>query len=94
MKLYTDSAEIKNIVGLKDSCAGHQADDGAPSGSAARFSIMTGEDILFYTTLLLGGSGGILASAHLKTEDFIAVYNKIQANDQKGALSVWRPFQK
>lgn len=87
-------AEIKNIVGLKDSCGDIKQTMALLQNPPPDFSIMTGEDALFYLTLLLGGSGGILASAHLKTEDFIDVYNKIQANDHKGALSVWNPLSK
>lgn len=83
-------AEIKNIVGLKDSCGDMKQTMALLLNPPPAFSIMTGEDILFYTTLLLGGSGGILASAHIKTEDFIAVYNKIKANDHMGALSIWK----
>ncbi len=87
-------AEIKNIVGLKDSCGDIKQTMVLLQDPPPGFSIMTGEDILFYTTLLLGGSGGILASAHLRTADFIAVYNKIQANDHKGALSAWKTLSK
>lgn len=54
------------------------------------FSILTGEDILFYLTLTLGGQGGILASSHLKTELFVDVYNKVKNNDQNAALKTWR----
>jgi 4-hydroxy-tetrahydrodipicolinate synthase len=54
------------------------------------FSIMTGEDVLFYLMLALGGNGGILASAHLKTEDFISVYRSVSDNDQRSALRKWK----
>lgn len=83
-------AEIKNIAGLKDSCGDIKQTMALLMDPPPGFSIMTGEDMLFYTTLLLGGSGGIMASAHLRTEDFVDVYNKIQANDHKGALSIWK----
>jgi 4-hydroxy-tetrahydrodipicolinate synthase len=83
-------AEIKNIAGLKDSCGDIKQTMALLQNPPPDFSIMTGEDILFYTTLLLGGSGGIMASAHLKTEEFVDVYNKIQANDHKGALDIWK----
>lgn len=83
-------AEIKNIIGLKDSCGDMKQTMALLQNPPPEFSIMTGEDILFYSTLVLGGAGGILASAHLKTEEFIDVYKKIQANNHKGALSVWK----
>lgn len=87
-------AEIKNIIGLKDSSGDIKQTMALLQDPPPDFSIMTGEDILFYTTLLLGGAGGILASAHLNTEEFIDVYNKIQANDHKGALPIWRELSK
>jgi 4-hydroxy-tetrahydrodipicolinate synthase len=85
-------AEIKNITGLKDSCGDIKQTMALLLNPPPDFSIMTGEDILFYTTLLLGGSGGILASAHLHTEAFVDIYKKIQTNDHRGALAVWKPL--
>ncbi|MDF2473354.1 MAG: dihydrodipicolinate synthase [Anaerocolumna sp.] len=83
-------AEIKNIVGLKDSCGDIKQTMSLLMHPPKDFSILTGEDILFYTTLALGGQGGILASSHLKTESFVDVYNKMKANDQEGALKIWK----
>jgi 4-hydroxy-tetrahydrodipicolinate synthase len=83
-------SEIKNIVGLKDSCGDIKQTMALLQDPPPGFSILTGEDILFYTTLALGGAGGILASAHLKTRDFIEVYDRMQANDHQGALPVWK----
>ena len=39
---------------------------------------------------MLGGDGGVTASAHLKTRDFIKVYDYIQNNDAKAALEIWK----
>ena len=36
-----------------------------------------------------GADGGILASSHLKTELFVAVYERMLANDYRGARAVW-----
>lgn len=58
------------------------------------FSVLTGEDGLFYSTLSLGGDGGILASAHLNTDDFIKVYNDIKSNNNKDALETWKKIYK
>ena len=82
-------AELPNVVGVKDS-----------SGSLAQslellrqrprgFSVMTGEDAYFYTMLAHGGNGGILASAHLRTEAFVAVYERMAANDHHAARAIW-----
>jgi 4-hydroxy-tetrahydrodipicolinate synthase len=51
---------------------------------------MTGEDIFFYITLIYGGQGGILASSHIKTENFIEVYNRVKRNDHQGAFEIWK----
>ena len=53
------------------------------------FSVLTGEDAYFYTLLAHGGDGGILASAHVGTADFLAVYERMSANDHHGALRAW-----
>ena len=50
------------------------------------FSILTGEDAYFYTTLALGGDGGILASASVKTKEFVEIYNLIKNNKNKVAF--------
>lgn len=82
-------AEFKNIVGLKD-CSGDMKQTMALLMSPPEdFSILTGEDLLFFQTLALGGQGGILASSHIKTELFVEVYQKMKKNDHQGALTIW-----
>lgn len=83
-------AELKNIVGLKDASGDIKQTMALLMDPPKDFSIMTGEDILFYLTLTLGGQGGILASSHLKTEQFIEVYHKVKANDMEGAFAIWK----
>lgn len=83
-------AELKNIVGIKD-CSGNIKQSLALLESPPKdFSIMTGDDSLFYTTLTHGGSGGILASAHLYTDSFIKIYKLIQENNHQEALKEWK----
>jgi 4-hydroxy-tetrahydrodipicolinate synthase len=84
-------AECKNIIGLKD-CSGNleQSMQLLFNRPHAGFSILTGEDSLFYTTLVLGGDGGILAAANLHTEIFIDVYCSIRNNDHQSALAKWK----
>jgi 4-hydroxy-tetrahydrodipicolinate synthase len=82
-------AELPNIVGVKDS-SGNLAQSlellrHRPRG----FAVMTGDDPMLYTMLAHGGDGGILASAHLRTERFIEVYERMRANDHRAALAVW-----
>lgn len=83
-------SEIRNIAGLKDSSGDLKQTMALLMDPPEDFSILTGEDILFFTTLVMGGQGGILASSHLKTEQFIEVYNKLRANDAEGALKIWK----
>jgi len=84
-------AELKNIAGLKDSCGNiEQSMRLLFNRPNKEFSILTGEDVHFYTTLLLGGDGGILASAHLQTDSFLEVYQLIKENNHLSALSKWK----
>ena len=82
-------AELQNIVGLKDASGDIKQTMELLRQPPAEFSILTGEDIFFYLTLVLGGQGGILASAHVNTTQFIDIYNKIKNNDHQAALAVW-----
>ncbi|WFR56270.1 4-hydroxy-tetrahydrodipicolinate synthase [Anaerocolumna sp. AGMB13025] len=83
-------AELKNIVGLKDSCGDIKQTMALLLNPPKDFSVLTGEDILFYLTLTLGGQGGILASAHVKTEQFVEVYKKVKENNQDEALKLFK----
>lgn len=83
-------AEISNIVGLKDASGDIKQTTALLMNPPKDFSILTGEDILFYTTLTLGGQGGILASAHLSTEKFVEIYQKLQKNNHMEALKIWK----
>ena len=43
-----------------------------------RLSVLAGEDLNIFSTLCLGGHGAIAASAHVRTADFVAVYEAIK----------------
>jgi 4-hydroxy-tetrahydrodipicolinate synthase len=82
-------AELPNIVGVKDS-SGNLAQSLEllrlrPKG----FAVLTGDDPSLYTMLAHGGDGGILASSHVRTEQFVAVYEGMRANDHQGARAIW-----
>jgi 4-hydroxy-tetrahydrodipicolinate synthase len=53
------------------------------------FSVMTGEDNYYYTMLAHGAEGGILASAHLATGSFVAIHERMLANDHRVAHRLW-----
>lgn len=87
-------AELKNIVGLKDASGDSKQSMDLLLNPPKNFSILTGEDMFLYMTLALGGQGGILASSHLHTEDFIEVYKKAKDNDFDSALVIWKRLAK
>ena len=82
-------AALKNIVGVKDSCGDLKQTLHLLAHKPDNFSVLTGEDTLFYTTLVHGGDGGILAAAHLKTEQFLEVFRLVGANNHQAALQEW-----
>jgi len=84
---------IPNIVGIKDSCANLAQTQELLRRRPPGFSVMTGEDAQFYTTLALGGDGGILASAHLRTEAFVQVFRSIADNDHQSACRIWSTLE-
>jgi 4-hydroxy-tetrahydrodipicolinate synthase len=79
-----------NIIGLKDACGNLMQSMELLAEAPRDFSILTGEDSLFYVMLALGAQGGILASAHHATTQFIEVYNAFKANNHLTALGIWR----
>lgn len=83
-------AERPNIVGVKDCCADARQSFELLRDRPAGFSVLTGEDGLFYTALTQGADGGILASAHVETTAFAAIRDRLLAGDQPGALAAWR----
>lgn len=83
-------AEQKNVVGVKDSNGNIKQSMDLIKNKPPDFSVLTGEDMLYYNTLVNGGDGGILASAHLMTEKFVEIYSLLEKNDHKAALLIWR----
>lgn len=83
-------AELKNIIGVKDCSGDMKQTTDLLLNRPKDFSILTGEDAYFYTTLVLGGNGGILGSAHLRTKEFIEIYHLIKSNDHQAALRKWQ----
>jgi len=82
-------AEVPNIAGVKDSSGLIAQSLELLRQRPPGFAVLTGEDAFFYTMLAHGGDGGILASAHVETATFLAVYERMAANDHQGALKAW-----
>jgi 4-hydroxy-tetrahydrodipicolinate synthase len=79
-----------NIIGVKDCCADAAQSFDLIRDRPAGFSVLTGEDALFYAALTQGADGGILAAAHVETAEFIAMRKQLIDGDQRGALTSWR----
>lgn len=83
-------AELPNIAGVKDCCADQTQSFDLMRARPPGFSVMTGEDALFYAALTQGADGGILASAHIDTARFAAIRDIVVAGDHQGAMHAWR----
>ena len=87
-------AERKNIVGVKDSSGSITQSLELLAIRPSSFSVLTGEDALYFAMLCNGADGGILAAAHLATERFIEIGRLIAANDLHAARAIWAPLQR
>ena len=85
-------AEVSNIVGVKDSSGSIAQSLELLQRKPADFSVLTGEDALYFTMLANGADGGILAASHLMTEGFVEVGRRFAANDLAGARAAWAPL--
>ncbi|MFP4017002.1 MAG: 4-hydroxy-tetrahydrodipicolinate synthase [Halanaerobiales bacterium] len=84
-------AELDRIVAIKDSCGNFKQSMELLHNRPDNLSILTGEDIFYYTNIVTGGDGGILASSHLNTEIFVDIYRLVkQEKDFMQALHSWR----
>jgi len=56
----------------------------------ADFSILAGEDALFFPMVAMGASGGVLAAAHWATASFVALWKAARGRDHAAALEIWK----
>ena len=82
-------AERANIVGVKDCSADTLQSVDLLCRRSPGFSVMTGEDALFYSALVQGADGGILAAAHVETAAFALIAGHVRAGNQAAALAAW-----
>jgi 4-hydroxy-tetrahydrodipicolinate synthase len=85
-------AEVPNIVGVKDSSGSLTQSLELLARKPDGFSVLTGEDALYFTMMANGGDGGILAASHIMTERFIQVGRHFTDNDIAGARAAWAPL--
>jgi 4-hydroxy-tetrahydrodipicolinate synthase len=86
-------AERPNIVGIKDSSGSIAQSLDLLARRPPDFSVLTGEDTLFFTMMCSGADGGILAAAHLATEQFVQISNLIASNNLVAARTIWSSLQ-
>lgn len=86
-------AERHNIVGVKDSSGNIAQSLELLASKPDDFSVLTGDDALYFTMMCNGADGGILASAHLATERFVEIARLITANDHVAARAIWSSLQ-
>ncbi|GFN31136.1 4-hydroxy-tetrahydrodipicolinate synthase [Paenibacillus xylaniclasticus] len=65
--------DIDGVIGLKDSSGGIELVAELSAYSDCK-PILCGEDALFHAMMCQGASGGMLASANVRTGDFVQVY--------------------
>jgi 4-hydroxy-tetrahydrodipicolinate synthase len=82
-------AERRNIVGVKDSSGSIAQSLELLARRPTGFSVLTGEDPLFFTMMCNGADGGILAAAHLATARFVEVAHLVASNDHVAARTIW-----
>jgi len=87
-------AELPNIVGVKDSSGCIRQSLDLIASRPPGFSVLTGEDALFFPLLCSGADGGILASAHVAADRFVKIARHVAANHHLGARALWEPLQR
>jgi 4-hydroxy-tetrahydrodipicolinate synthase len=85
-------AQLSNIVGVKDSSGSMAQSLDLLARRPEGFSVLTGEDALYFTMAANGADGGVLAASHLVTERFVEVGRRFAANDVAGARRLWTPL--
>lgn len=75
------------IVAIKD-CGGNLATTLALLASGD-VEVLCGEDLQIFNALCLGASGAIAASAHVHTEDFVALYQQVRDNQLSDARATF-----
>jgi 4-hydroxy-tetrahydrodipicolinate synthase len=75
-------AELRGVAGVKQAVGGIDAATMEFLATRPRgFAVLAGDDAFASALLALGADGGILASAHLRTSDFVALVDAWRAGD-------------
>lgn len=80
-------SKVDNIVGLKD-CSGDPMQTMRIIEGAHEFSVMTGDDPMLFLTCCLGGTGGIMTSAHVLPGEWKRICDLLDAGQIEEARAV------
>ena len=80
-----------NIVGLKD-CGGRVAQTEAVIADG-RLQVLSGNDDEWFSTRCLGGAGAIAATAHIRTDLFVAFDRALARGDLAAGRTLWRQLK-
>ncbi|MFI1992027.1 4-hydroxy-tetrahydrodipicolinate synthase family protein [Actinoplanes sp. NPDC020271] len=73
---------LDRVIGVKYATGALDADVVALlAGPPPGFAVLSGDDVFLSPLLALGAAGGILASAHVATDRFVALFDAWQAGD-------------
>jgi 4-hydroxy-tetrahydrodipicolinate synthase len=84
--LITRLAEIKNIVGIKDSSGDIQLTMQYIQSTPDDFAILMGRDTLIYVGLLIGAKGAIAATGNVVPKLVAQIYDRFIEGDDEGAM--------
>ena len=87
--LLTLAADAR-FQGIKD-CGGDTLKTQALIADG-RLQVLAGEDAQIFSTVALGGRGAIAASAHVRTESFVAVLQALAEARLEAARQAWQPL--
>jgi len=80
-----------NVVGLKD-CGGRVAQTEALIADG-RLQVLSGNDDEWFSTRCLGGAGAIAATAHIRTDLFVAFDRALARGDLAAGRALWRQLK-
>jgi len=87
VETIVELSKIPNVVGVKD--ASGDIEQGMNIiARTSTFSVLSGEDHLLFPLCCLGGSGGILASAHVLANEFSELCDSVVSGDMQRARTL------
>ena len=82
-------SKAPNIRAVKDSTGNITQSLDLLQRAPQDLAVLTGEDMLYFTSLANGAAGGILASAHLATRTFVDIYHAMSKQELVRARGAW-----